>query len=259
MIYYTWSQGFRPGAFNRNGSDVPTKITGPDGLKQFSIPNSYQSDNLTNNELGWKTEFLDHRLQWNGALYQENWDNVQVGFFDPGQTGNLSFGTNGQNFRIRGIETSLVARVTSGLTLQGAASYNKSEQMNSPALINSNRPARTSASPSRSHATAREPIARPISNLFGPIGSPSANSPQIQFSLRARYDWTVNDYTPFVQVGSHPRRQFLHAGGRQSVACGRAGPSIPPCCASKTRPTRPTMPRPAWPRVSGTPVCTFRT
>jgi len=28
------------------------------------------------------------------------------GFFDPGETGNLTFGTNGQNFRVRGIETS---------------------------------------------------------------------------------------------------------------------------------------------------------
>ena len=42
------------------------------------IPRSYQSDKLTNNEIGWKTEFFDHRLQWNGAVYRENWDNVQI-------------------------------------------------------------------------------------------------------------------------------------------------------------------------------------
>jgi len=67
---------------------------------------------------------FDHRFQWNGALYQENWNNVQIGFFDPGETGNLAFGTNGQDFRIRGVETSIVARVLPGLTLQGAASWN---------------------------------------------------------------------------------------------------------------------------------------
>ena len=53
----------------------------------------------------------------NGAIYQELWNDVQIGFFDPGQTGNLTFGTNGQDFKIRGIESSIEARVTQGLTL----------------------------------------------------------------------------------------------------------------------------------------------
>ncbi len=118
MVYYTYSQGFRPGGFNQNGG--AQHITGPDGQYQYAIPSSYQSDKLTNNEIGWKTEFLNHRLQWNGAFYQENWDNVQVAFFDPGLVGNIFYNTNGQNFVIKGIETSLVARVMTGLTVQGA-------------------------------------------------------------------------------------------------------------------------------------------
>jgi iron complex outermembrane receptor protein len=65
-------------------------------------------------------------------VYRENWDNVQVAFFDPGLVGNIFYNTNGQNFLVKGIETSLVARVMSGLTLQGAASWNQSRQTNSP-------------------------------------------------------------------------------------------------------------------------------
>src|SRR2546423_1793576 len=138
MAYYTFSQGFRPGGFNQNGVDVngvafryapgPAQpVNGvPTGVPQYAVPKSYSSDKLTNNEIGWKTEFLDRRLQWNGALYRENWDNVQVAFFDPGVTGNIFFDTNGQNFLIKGVETSLVARVVTGLTLQGAASWNQS-------------------------------------------------------------------------------------------------------------------------------------
>ncbi|TLY53863.1 MAG: TonB-dependent receptor, partial [Gammaproteobacteria bacterium] len=130
MVYYTFSQGFRPGGFNQNGVDVngvafryapgPAQpVNGvPTGVPQYAVPKSYSSDKLTNNEIGWKTEFLDRRLQWNGALYRENWDNVQVAFFDPGVTGNIFFDTNGQNFLIKGVETSLVARVVTGLTLQ---------------------------------------------------------------------------------------------------------------------------------------------
>ena len=98
---------FRPGAFNRNFNCY---IPDAKGTPLYCSPLSFTSDNLTNNELGWKTEFFDHRLQWNGAVYQENWNNVQVNFFDPGQLGNVGFGTNGPDYRIRGVETSFVAR-----------------------------------------------------------------------------------------------------------------------------------------------------
>ena len=107
-------------------------------MEQYLIPSSYQSDKLTNNEIGWKTEFFEHRLQWNGAIYRENWDNVQVDFFDPGLVGNIFYNTNGQNFLIKGIETSLMARVVSGFTVQGAASWNQSRQTNSPHFIDNN-------------------------------------------------------------------------------------------------------------------------
>ena len=97
-----------------------------------------RSDNLTNNELGWKTEFFDHRLQWNGAIYQEDWKNIQVSFFDPGLLGNVGFNANGPDYRIRGVETSIIAVLTPGLTAQGGASWNNSEQTNSPSLIANN-------------------------------------------------------------------------------------------------------------------------
>jgi iron complex outermembrane recepter protein len=214
MVYYTWSQGFRPGGFNRSsGCHIP----GPDLANQFCIPQSYKSDDLTNNELGWKTEFLDHRFQWNGAIYQENWDNVQVGFFDPGETGNLTFGTNGQNFRIRGIETSVVAVVFPGLTLQGAAAWNSSVQTNSPALTNFNtgQPITQSCAKDAAGAT----VCTPLNNLFGPIGGPAANAPPIQFNVRARYEWAISSYNAFVQFGAtHQGHSFSQAGGNPSIS-----------------------------------------
>ena len=107
LVYYTWSQGFRPGAFNRTSACyIPGNAN---GITLYCSPLPFTSDNLTNNELGWKTEFFDHRLQFNGAVYQENWKNVQVQFFDPGVLGNVGFGTNGPDYRVRGIETSFIA------------------------------------------------------------------------------------------------------------------------------------------------------
>ena len=75
---------------------------GPDGIAQYLVPSSYGSDNLTNNEIGWKSELFDNRLQWNGAVYYDNWSNVQIEFFNPGVVGNIFYDTNGQDFLHQG-------------------------------------------------------------------------------------------------------------------------------------------------------------
>jgi len=220
MVYYTYSQGFRPGGFNQNGGTG--HAPGPDGVDQYKVPASYSSDKLTNNEIGWKTEFFDHRVQWNGAVYRENWDNVQVAFFDPGLIGNIFYNTNGQNFLIKGIETSLVARVVSGLTLQGAASWNQSRQTNSPQLIDNNPASAGFGKPLTQDCTVANNVVTgcsAITNPFGPVGSPSANAPPVQFSLRARYDWTIAGYNPFAQFGAtHTGHSFTQAGSNPTIA-----------------------------------------
>ncbi|MGH8201778.1 MAG: TonB-dependent receptor [Steroidobacteraceae bacterium] len=218
MVYYTFSQGFRPGGFNQNGGALHG--VGTDGIAQYLVPRSYTSDNLTNNEIGWKTEFLDHRLQWNGAVYYDNWTNVQVEFFNPGVVGNIFYDTNGQDFLIKGIETSFVARVMTGLTVQGAADWNKSSQTNSPALIDNN-PADTANFGKPITEVCNGGVCSSVSNPFGPIGAPSANSPPMQFSLRARYDWLINDYVPYVQIGiRHTDHSFSQAGANPDIGAG---------------------------------------
>ena len=239
MLYYTFSQGFRPGGFNQNHMAADGSVfkyaPGPDGVNQFAVPGSYQSDKLTNNEIGWKTEWFDHRLQWNGAVYREQWDNAQVAFFDPGVTGNIFFDTNGQDFLIKGFETSVVARVLTGLTVQAAASWNHSEQTNSPALIDEN-PASVNfghAITQVSSATGVQcvPLGAPpnpplqpctaITNPYGPIGAPSANSPPVQFSARLRYEWSFNGYAPYIQFGAtHSGHSFTQAGANPTFLPG---------------------------------------
>jgi iron complex outermembrane receptor protein len=217
MVYYTWSQGFRPGGFDENGGTQ--HIYGPDGKYQLLLPRSWGSDKLTNNEIGWKTEFFDHRFQWNGAIYRENWDNVQISFFDPGLVGNLFFNANGQNFLVKGIETSMVARVVSGLTVQGAASWNQTRQTNSPAFVD-NAPGSVNfghAITQKCDATGGNCVG--ITNPFGPIGSPTANAPPLQFSVRARYEWSFREYNSFAQFGvSHNGHSFTQAGSNPTFA-----------------------------------------
>jgi outer membrane receptor protein involved in Fe transport len=218
MVYYTFSQGFRPGGFNQNGGAAHG--VGPDGVAQYLVPGSYGSDNLTNNEIGWKTELLDHRLQWNGAVYYDNWSNVQIEFFNPGVVGNIFYDTNGQDFLIKGIETSFVARVMAGLTVQGAADWNKSAQTNSPALIDNN-PADTANYGKPITQVCSGGTCSSVGNPFGPIGAPSANAPPMQFSLRARYDWLMGDYVPYLQIGiRHTDISYSQAGANPEIGIG---------------------------------------
>jgi iron complex outermembrane recepter protein len=214
LAYYTWSQGFRPGAFNRSsGCYIPDA----QGTSLYCSPLSYASDNLTNNELGWKTEFFEHRLQWNGALYQEDWNNVQVAFFDPGVLGNVGFGTNGPNYRIRGVETSFVAVLTEGLTAQGGASWNSSTQTNSPYLV-ANNPALLATPAGK--AEFGQPITS-VQSPYGPIGGPSANSPPLQFNARLRYQWTMNSYNAFAQLGAtHTAHSFTQSSVNPTLSAG---------------------------------------
>src|ERR1700722_6252897 len=132
MVYYTYSEGFRPGGFNRTasvpGSPPVLKAEAPyyaDGTgKQYDKPVGYGSDNLINQEVGAKTEWFDHRLQVNASFYRMGWDNVQLSLFDPVHLGNTTFDVNGPTYVVKGAELQVVARVTDGLTLQGSGSCN---------------------------------------------------------------------------------------------------------------------------------------
>ncbi|HVR82231.1 MAG TPA: TonB-dependent receptor [Luteimonas sp.] len=97
MVYATWSEGYRPGGINRRGP-------------------LYTSDFLTNYELGWKTAWMDHRLTFNGAVFQENWKDFQFSFLG---TNGLTEIRNAGQARIRGLEAELNWAATYNLRLSG--------------------------------------------------------------------------------------------------------------------------------------------
>jgi outer membrane receptor protein involved in Fe transport len=103
MVYATWSEGYRPGGINRRGTIPP-----------------YLSDFLTNYELGWKTTWGDNVFVWNGAVFQEDWDNFQFSYL--GQNG-LTEIRNAAQARIRGIETDLRWAATYNLALSAGAAF----------------------------------------------------------------------------------------------------------------------------------------
>jgi len=177
MVYFTYSEGFRPGGFNRkpSGTDFPG----------FKTPISYAPDNLTNYEVGYKTQWFNHHLELNGALYQEDWNNTQIAIFNPTELGLLTFTENGPNYRVRGAETEVVARPYGGLSITGGGAINNTNQLNSPYLVGLNNVTLTQ-----------------LPNPYGTINSSLAQSPLLRGNIRVRYDFEAGDYLPFVQIGA---------------------------------------------------------
>ena len=64
----------------------------------------YVPDILTNYELGWKSRWADDRLQFNAAVFLEEWDNIQVAF--QGLNG-ITQVENGPEAEIKGTEMQL--------------------------------------------------------------------------------------------------------------------------------------------------------
>ena len=56
------------------------RVTGPAASTAIPVAGDYISDFLTNYELGWKSRWADDRLQFNGAVFLEEWDDIQVAF-----------------------------------------------------------------------------------------------------------------------------------------------------------------------------------
>ncbi len=66
MIYITRSEGYRPGGANRT----------------TQLGATYDADFLTSTEFGFKSISMGGRLRVNGAMYQMDWDDIQLGWFD---------------------------------------------------------------------------------------------------------------------------------------------------------------------------------
>ncbi len=114
MLYALFSQGYRLGG--------PNSIKNPSSV----LPDNYGPDSLNNYELGFKSQWLQNRLQWNITIYQMDWSDIQRGITDPDDwTANGTVNMGDDN--IKGLETSLSFQVSENFRVDASYSYNKSE------------------------------------------------------------------------------------------------------------------------------------
>ena len=160
LVYFTYSKGFRPGGINRRGTLAP-----------------YLPDTLDNFELGFKTSWLDNKLRVNGAIYQENWNQVQ--FSSLGLNG-LTIIRNAGNARIRGFEFNVDVTPVTGLTLSVGGSYNDSKLVTD--FCNFANPQNDCTLPGPNGEA---------NSVQAPSGTRLPDTARFKGNAIARYDWTL--------------------------------------------------------------------
>ena len=156
LFYFTFSEGFRPGLLNSPGG-----ATTPAGT--FSVPFAVDTDDLTNLEIGWKTDLLDNTLRFNAAVFWSDIERLQTTIFDPSIT-NLFFSDNAADADATGFEGDFIWAPASiqGLTVTGAFSFLDTEITR---------------------------VITPTNDVR--LGDPLAFAPEFQANLRARYEWDL--------------------------------------------------------------------
>jgi len=155
MYYITWSEGFRPGLLNR-----------PGGAQKgdFTVPYALDTDEVTNIELGLKSDYLDGKLRVNAALFRADIENLQTTIFDTSIV-NLFFSDNAAEATVKGLEADFIWLPESmdGLTVTGAISRLNTEITK---------------------------VLTPTDDVRN--GDPLAFAPKFQGNLRARYEWDLS-------------------------------------------------------------------
>jgi outer membrane receptor protein involved in Fe transport len=162
MVYATWSTGFRPGGVNRVTTRPP-----------------YTPDYLVNVEAGWKTSWLDHRVRFNGAFFQETWKDAQFGI--SGLNGITEI-INAGRAQIRGIEAEVHWKAADGLTLSASVTA-LDPKMKSDACN-----------------TALVDGACPDGQVLAPTGTRLPVSAKLKGNAIARYEWNLGDFAAHVQL-----------------------------------------------------------
>ena len=176
LFYATYSEGFRPGLLNRPGGRVNAAGT-------FTVPFEVDTDEVTNYEIGWKTNLIDNQLQFNGNVFFIDIKRLQTTVFDPTIT-NLFFSANAADAEVKGIEGDIIfaPRSVPGLTVSSAFSILDTE----------------------------------ITNVLIPTGDVTAGSdlafsPSFQGNIRARYEWALTS-----TLDAHIMPQITHSASSRS-------------------------------------------
>jgi iron complex outermembrane receptor protein len=179
MFYATWSEGFRPGGVNRRGTFPP-----------------YKADFLTNYEVGWKTEWANHRLRFNGAIFKGDWDDFQFSFLGDNGLTNV---TNAGSANLEGIEMDLQWAATDALTIYGGLALQKAELGEDFCLA-------IDPATGKPYKTEQLCVDNAGQESFAPKGTRLPTTPEFKASLTGRYEFQMGG------LDAHLQGSVVHNG-----------------------------------------------
>jgi outer membrane receptor protein involved in Fe transport len=188
MVYATFSTGFRPGGINRVYDSSIHAIYPP-----------YQSDQLKNYEIGWKTQWFNERLRWNGAVFFEDWNNFQFSYLGPNS---VTVVQNAASAQSSGLETNVEWAVGGGWLLSGSATYLDAKlTSNFCGTLTLTFP---TSCPTQNSGASGTPItfADGTTRLgpYAPSGTRLPGTPRLKANIVSRYNFPIGDWNGFAQA-----------------------------------------------------------
>ena len=128
MFYATYSEGFRRGGVNSaRPQSIYGSVPGFGGDANAGRFKTYDADEVTNMEIGAKTEWFDNSLRINISAYKMEWDDIQVQAEDT-LTGSFALGiVNLPEAEIYGADAWVAWAPTESIDIKGTLGWNKSE------------------------------------------------------------------------------------------------------------------------------------
>lgn len=116
MVYGLISKGFRFGGPNLNPPEPG-----------FTTPSTFKSDSLTNYEIGFRTDWFNHRLQFDPSFFYIDWSDIQLRLSTPA---GFAYASNAGKAKNYGVEFATVLVPTDRLRIQNNITYLSAELNN---------------------------------------------------------------------------------------------------------------------------------
>jgi outer membrane receptor protein involved in Fe transport len=200
MVYATYSKGYRTG-----GANAPTPPSCGSDLADLglsSAPDTYNSDNVTNYEVGAKDKFLDNRMQVSASAFYLNWNNIQQANYLP--TCGIQYTANLGKAVSKGFDLQADVLVTDELELDATIGY-----------VDAYYTATTFAGPSPG-----------IGVLPLTVKGESLPGAPWTFSLGAQYNTTFWDNTAYVRADYEFTGKAYGTGGGYAAGSASYDPAL---------------------------------
>lgn len=190
MLYASWSNGYKTGGWT-------TRLSNPQG----NVAPDFGEEEAETWEVGFKSQWLDRRLQVNAAVFTTDYSGLQL---------NIQIGTsptidNAGDARIRGFELEVVAAPADGLTLNAALGYLDAEytSIEAAALVNAS------------------PIPGIQAGIF--VGAPLPKTSDWMFNFSPRYEAQLGNGGSLVFIGDWSYRSEVWNDIARTLATRRPG------------------------------------